>query len=571
VLFGFAGSIPEARLNALRRHPLVEYVDFDGMASIPPTVQHHSPGHGRGNNSPAPEGQITPWGIHRIGEAENGATGSGVSVFILDTGIAPNHPDLQANLGQGYAPLPCEGDCINPWDDDHGHGTHVAGTVGAIDNDVGVVGVAPQVTLHSVKVLGSDNRGPWSGIVSGIDWVVAQETDKPRIINLSLGGTGSDPSGICTMDGYQGSNFIHETVCNAKNAGVIIVAAAGNSGGDAAFYVPASYYDAVIAVSAVRCDWESEERCKEGTEGWTTWSNWGLGSDDAWPSRHSLPVLIGAPGATVRSTTWDGGYGNKSGTSMAAPHVAGAVALLIESGSDAMDGSAFARVRQALLDNAECTAGWNNTSGNPHFESFVSLQSGSGECAPAEPPPPPPAPEIPTTLEATALSSSQIKLTWAYEEPVPEDIDFQVSRWDGSGWITFNPLGQDLSWTNSWLPPEAEYTYRVRAVRNRVSSEWSKEATARTYAIADLEATFTYACSGDVCDFVADHGDDSAYYTWDFGHAALGEEQGAWQASTRFPGAGEYAVELRIRIGTATASHSQPVACLVRGRNLRCG
>jgi subtilisin len=465
VLFGFAGSVPEGRMNALRRHPLVDYVELDATASIPPTVEHHRPGHGRGNTDPAPVAQVTPWGIHRIGPAGNGATGSGVSVYILDTGIAPRHPDLEANLGQGYAPFPCEGSCTNPWDDDHGHGTHVAGTVGAVDNDVGVVGVAPQVTLHSVKVLGSTGSGPWSGIIAGIDWVAAQETDKPRVINMSLGGGGPEKSGDCTLDGYQGfANAIHESLCNAKNAGVVIVAAAGNNGGDASFIIPAAYYDAVITVSAVRCDWESDERCKEGTEGWTTWSNWGVGSDGAWSSRHSLPVLIGAPGANIRSTARDGGYGSNSGTSMAAPHVAGAAALLVEGGNYTKDGSAFARIRQALLDNAECTASWDDASGNPHFESFLNLQSGSGECAPPEPPP---APAAPTGLEATAISHHEIQLSWNYEQPVPEDVQFQLSRWDGSNWANSILLGAEPTFTHSRLPSETTYN-----VPRAGCSEW---------------------------------------------------------------------------------------------------
>ena len=99
-----------------------------------------------------PEEQVIPWGIARIGSTDN--KGNGVHVYVLDSGIDSNHPDLEGNIGTGWAGYPCKGKkCIYDWDDDNGHGTHVAGTIGAQDNDIGVVGVAPEVTLHSVKIL----------------------------------------------------------------------------------------------------------------------------------------------------------------------------------------------------------------------------------------------------------------------------------------------------------------------------------------------------------------------------------------------------------------------------------
>jgi subtilisin len=484
VLFGFAGPIPAGRLNALRNHPLVEYVDLDAFVSIPPTVEHHRPGHGSGGNQdsePDPATQVTPWGIHRIGASEDGATGSGVSVYILDTGIDSRHPDLQGNLGEGYAPVACSAGCNKTWDDDHGHGTHVAGTVGALDNLIGVIGVAPQVTLHAVKVLGSGGGGWRSDIIAGFDWVAAHNPEQARVVNISIGGSGYK-MGTCAMEGYEGDpNAYHEAMCNARNAGVVIVASAGNSGRDAGEFAPASYYDAVITVSAVGCGsvnyWETEERCAAGTEGWTTWSNWGVDTDDGWPSRSSLPVLIAAPGLHVRSTTRGGDIGYMSGTSMASPHVAGAVALLLERGSYPSDGSAFMGIRQALLDGAECTAGWADGSGRPHAESFLSLRTDGGECTIA------PAPEPPTALVATALSHHEIHLTWAYGDT--EDTGFQVSRLQDGYWITSVLLGPELSYINSGVPADSTLTYRVRAVRGNVSSEWSNEATARTHPAPD--------------------------------------------------------------------------------------
>jgi subtilisin family serine protease len=435
--------------------------------------------------------------------------------------------------------------------------------------------VAPQVTLHAVKVLGLTGSGWRSGVIAGIDWVAAHNPDRVRVINMSLGGSG-EKVGSCTLDGYEGDpDAYHESICNAKNAGVVIVVSAGNSSMDASLFAPASYYDAVITVSAVECRsvnyWDPEERCGAGTEGWTTWSNFGIGSDGAWPSRNSLPVIIGAPGLHVRSTTVGGGIGYMSGTSMASPHVAGAVALLLQGGSYSADGSAFSQVRQTLLNNAECTASWEDSSGLTHNESFLNLQTGSGECAP--PRDPPPAPEAPTDLAAEALSDSAIRLTWTYEEPVPADVQFQLTRWNGIAWSTSFLLGQDLSYTNANLPPETTFTYRVRAVRAGVSSEWSAGATATTLAPPagpDPEASFSYGCNKDICNFAADHRDATPYYTWDFEHSSLDEEQGAWQSSTRFPAAGAYVVRLTVRVGTATATDARTVTCEARGRNVFC-
>jgi len=372
-LTGFSASVPEARLDALRDHPRVNSVTMNGRVT---TMQGNCPHCGGGNDDDDGDdgGQETPWGIERVGADGNNNTGDGISVYILDTGIDASHEDLADNLGNGYAVETCEeggggggpfggssnDDCQADWDDDQGHGTHVAGTVGAIDNDIDVVGVAPDVTLHSVKVLDSGGGGAWDGVIEGIDWVTQQAIERGEsvIANMSLGGGGSK-SGECTDNGFTGDDAMHEALCNGKNAGVVWVVAAGNDGEDAANSAPAAYDDAVITVSAT----------EEGDD-WTSWSNWGNDSAD-WTSNTSAPVAIAAPGAAIESTSLGGGTESMSGTSMAAPHVAGGAALLLRSNPQSADASAFHNIRSGLLNTAEDTGSFSNTSGNPHDEDFL--------------------------------------------------------------------------------------------------------------------------------------------------------------------------------------------------------
>jgi subtilisin len=307
--------------------------------------------------------EVTPWGVDRIDADLNAGTGAGVHVYVIDTGIDADHPDLQAHLGNGYAVTPCKGGgCKASWDDDHSHGTHVAGTIGAIDNEIDVIGVAPEVTLHAVKVLNKNGSGTRAGVIAGVDWVAQQVAldGAPAVANMSLGGSGSK-SGSCDESGFTGSDAYHEAICNAAHAGVVFAVAAGNEGADAEFAVPAAFDDAVMTVTAT-----SE------ADNWPSWSNWGNGNAT---DPNPAPVALAAPGVNVLSTGMGGGTATKSGTSMAAPHVAGAVALYLESFPGSADYTAFTSARDALLGMAEPTSGGSsifaNSSGHPHAEDFV--------------------------------------------------------------------------------------------------------------------------------------------------------------------------------------------------------
>jgi len=392
-LFGFSANIPQSRLSRLQNDPRVAYIELDELNSIPtPPDRAQQPR--RCTNDPTGPGcdgdsgdtgstpsEEVPWGIERIGAASNSNTGSGVHVYIIDSGIDGDHEDLAANLGNGFAAVNCaskgkNNSCLNLWDDDNGHGTHVAGTVGAVDNDLGVIGVAPGVTLHAVKVLNNRGSGFSSEIIAGIDWVASEVEARgaAAIANMSIGGSGSK-TGTCDSTGFSGSNAYQQAMCNAAHKGVVFVVAAGNEDVDAANSRPASYDDTSIAVSAIGQVVDADG-VLTGEYGWPSWSNWG--NDSApWTNDNSAPVAIAAPGMGILST-WKGGkYDTSNGTSMASPHVAGALSLFLNSNAQSADYSALVNTRAALLATEEPTDTYLFTirSSNPHDEDFLNATS----------------------------------------------------------------------------------------------------------------------------------------------------------------------------------------------------
>lgn len=370
-LFGFAASIPEGRLNALRNDPRVAYVDFDAPVSIPTPRIAARPGSGGGST-----GEVVPWGINRTGADVNSNEGAGIHVFIIDTGIDSDHADLKANVSpEGFASENCRGGgCIYPWDDDQGHGTHVAGTVGAVKgNGTDVVGMAASVTLHGVKVLSKSGSGTRSGVIAGVDWVTsyvkANGLGGKAVANMSLGGSGSK-TGTCTSTGFSGTDTYHEALCNSARAGVVYAVAAGNDGADAEGAVPAAYDDAVITVSATGCS-VTNQVCASGSDYFESFSNFG-NNTAGWTSLGSAPVAVGAPGGAVLSTALNGGTTTYSGTSMASPHAAGAAALYLATNGQTASYSAFSNTRAGLMSAAESTGAFGDEgSGDPHNEGFL--------------------------------------------------------------------------------------------------------------------------------------------------------------------------------------------------------
>jgi subtilisin len=236
-----------------------------------------------------------------------------VDVAVIDTGADLDHPDLNV-YRQGATNCSLLG--LNA-DDQNGHGTHVSGTIGALDNGAGVVGMAPGARIWPVKVLNAAGVGSSSDVICGIDYVTAH-ADRIEVANMSLGGDGSD-DGQC---GSRNGDAEHQAICDSVAAGVTYAVAAGNDSADAAGSVPAAY-DEVITVSALsdfngRPGGGAPSTCRSDVD--DTFANY---------SNYGSDVDLVAPGTCIDSTWMNGGYNTISGTSMATPHVTGAAALYL--------------------------------------------------------------------------------------------------------------------------------------------------------------------------------------------------------------------------------------------------
>jgi subtilisin family serine protease len=323
-LDGYAARMPAAVADRLADDPQVAYVQPDRKVTA--------------------DAQTTPTGIDRA-DAELSPTAAidgadqrvDVDVAVIDTGVDLDHPDLNVHrAGAKNCALALSAD------DDNGHGSHVSGTIGALDNGTGVVGMAPGARIWPVKVLNAAGVGFTSDIVCGIDYVTSNAASI-EVANMSLGGGGSDDGNCGRTDG----DAEHQAICASVAAGVTYAVAAGNDSADAAESAPASY-DEVITVSALS-DFN-------GLPGGGAPSTCRSDVDDTFAdySNYGSDVDLIAPGTCILSTWMNGGYNTISGTSMATPHVAGGAALYAATHPTATP----AQVKSALQSAA--TLDWND-------------------------------------------------------------------------------------------------------------------------------------------------------------------------------------------------------------------
>jgi len=284
--FSFRGS--DAAAAAMAANPNVRYVELDQRADAigkPPSAG--GGGHGGGSDSPRPA-QVIPWGIQRVGGPVD-ATGR--TAWVIDTGVDVDHPDLNVDNARSvnFAAASHKRKS-KPWNDGHGHGTHVAGIIAAKDDGYDVVGVAAGAAVVAVRVLNNDGYGSYSDVIAGVDWVAANGA-RGDVANMSLGGPPSEA--------------LDSAVANAANT-VTFVVAAGNDADLADNYSPARVEQSnVYTVSAI-----------DTRDNFAWFSNYG-----------NPPVDYAAPGLSVLSTWLGGDLATLRGTSMAAPHVAGILLL----------------------------------------------------------------------------------------------------------------------------------------------------------------------------------------------------------------------------------------------------
>lgn len=292
-LQGFAANLSDSQVDKLNRDERVSYVENDKVVGLAPPCGTPNGGPCDPDDGDDDGDSNTPWGIERVGGAVD-YSGGAVS-WVVDTGIQLDHPDLNVDASRDFTAFTSGPDSKSA-DDGNGHGTHVAGTIGGFN---GILGVASGVSQVPVKVLDRRGSGSISGVIAGVDYVAAN-ANAGDVANMSLGGGASDA--------------LDAAVVNAADGGVLFSIAAGNSS------------ELASGSSPARVDHPN------------TWTIAATDNSDTFASfsNYGPPTSFAAPGVDVESTWLDSGYNTISGTSMAAPHVAGI--LIVTGGSVNADG-----------------------------------------------------------------------------------------------------------------------------------------------------------------------------------------------------------------------------------------
>jgi subtilisin family serine protease len=444
-LKGFAATLTAGQVRSLEAD--------SSVASVTPDYPVQATASG-----PLLAGETAPTGIRRV-EAATTTTAHGassVNVAVIDTGVDLSHPDLNAVSGTN---------CVSPGSpaqDDNGHGTHVSGTIAAKNTGSGVVGMAPGTKVYAVKVLNSAGSGTQSQVICGIDWVAANAAAlNIKVANMSLGGSGT------ALDSCPNTaDPEHKAICNATNAGVTFAVAAGNSarGFDNASTpdVPAAYPEALTVTAISDSDGTSGGtggapgcRTTEADDKYASFSNWAATTAG---QNHT----IAAPGTCIYSTWMGGGYNTISGTSMATPHIVGAVALCFgeDGASGPCTGMTPAQVVQQIRADAQShtssTPAYGFTGDPLHsplagrYYGYLDWSAVPGSGTPPPPPPPPPATTVTAAPgSATVQSGSQRSGTAASLASADSSyyqVDSTTSKTRTSAWYgTFSGVPSTLA------------------------------------------------------------------------------------------------------------------------------
>ncbi|GIG68866.1 S8 family serine peptidase [Phytomonospora endophytica] len=475
-LRGFAAELTPAGIAALRGDPAVAAVEPDHTVRL--------------------TDQTLPTGVKRAGAAANpnlrinGTDDYSVDadIAVIDTGVDAGHPDLVVAARTNCLNTTTCTD--NTGTDDHGHGSHVAGSAAARDNGIGVVGVAPGARIWSVKVLDASGSGQLSGVIAGIDWVAAHAAEI-EVANMSLGCENCE------------SQAMNQAIANAVGKGVVFAVAAGNNHKDARTFSPANHPD-VITVSAL-ADFN-------GAPGGGAASTCRADQDDTLAdfSNFGPSVEVAAPGVCIYSTSKGGGYATLSGTSMASPHVAGAAALLTANGHRATGRDGVLAVRQRIVDTGDTN--WTDDSGDGAREPALNVSSTADY--PADPDPGRP------TATFTASCSTQNN-TCSFDARASTDPDGSIT---GYAW----DFGDGTTGSGA-TPGHTFGAAGYYSVKLTVTDNSGKTNVARRLVKAgDLPptASFSGRCSGATCTFDGGGSTDAegsiASYGWNFGDGAAG-------------------------------------------------
>ncbi|MFE9053870.1 PKD domain-containing protein [Streptomyces mutabilis] len=492
---GFALSATEAEAKRIAADPAVRYVQADKIVRAS-GIQPDPPS----------------WGLDAIDGVQDSSytypvTGSGVSAYVVDTGVDLDHPNFEGRAGSGYDFVDDDTDAS----DCQGHGTHVAGTIGSKD-----YGVAKQVDIVSVRVLDCEGSGTISGVVAGMDWV-ARNATRPAVANMSLGGGGD--------------RALDDSVQGAIDAGVPVAVAAGNAFEDACLSSPARLPDAIT-----------------------------LGSTDRDGSRSSFSNLgrcvdLFAPGGSILSTANGGGQTTLSGTSMAAPHAAGAAALYLSAHPDATS----KEVHDALVTNARSGVVGDPGSGSPNLFLDVSKLGG-----PAEPG---------TPVAEFAAQCSTANTTCTFDASAATDPDGRIASyaWNFGDGTT----GEGVTTSHTYAKAG---TYQVKLTvtdDSGTTATTTREATAGSEpSTGEPPSAFASAdCMDETCTFNADGTSDPdgdiASYAWDFGDGTAGTGE---TVTHDYPNVkGDYTIRLTVtdRAGHTDIATSR-VQCIPIGARALC-